>query len=361
MDVYAPVIYAHEYDERIPVALIGCTDHVYRNVLPALGYTPAEIVAVADPDPGRAQSFRRITGAKREFTDYRKLLDEVRPTAVCVAMGYDGAGLPLEPPVVAAALERGCHVWVEKPLAASVDVVDRLRSLSIKAGRFVLVGIRRMFSPSILKAAELIESGELGDVTSIYVRYPESLPPVGERSTRSVRAFLDHYVHPFGALLRLVGPVESLHVEREARRGGAVLSLRFVSGAVGSVHLTAGQSAASPLERLEIVGDGANLVIDNNTRIAFYRRSAKAAYGRKGVYYSPGADEGPIIWEPEFSLSQVYNQHVFLQGYVHSLLYFFECVKTSAPPATAGLDDLRHLVTVYQAILDAQGTVLISA
>ena len=39
--------------------------------------------------------------------------------------------------------------------------------------------------------------------------------------------------------------------------------MKFVNDATGVLHFTAGRSGTSPLERVELVGNGANVVVDN--------------------------------------------------------------------------------------------------
>jgi predicted dehydrogenase len=180
-----------------------------------------------------------------------------------------------------------------------------------------------------VKAKEIISRPDFGPITSITARYPQSLPPFEERGdARKMVSFLDHIVHPHSVLRLLGGPIEWIFVNRNSAVGSATVSIRFTSGAAGNLHLSSGQSSTSFLERLEIIGAGENLVVENNVRLIHYRRSkSKIAYGRSGDYFDAITDDSaPLYWEPEFSLGQLYNKGLFLLGYAPEVIQFHHSI-----------------------------------
>lgn len=166
--------------------------------------------------------------------------------------------------------------------------------------------------------------------------------------------FLDHIVHPMSTLYYLVGPVHTVRFQRETRKGATISLLTFKSGAIGVLHLTAGQSGTSPLERLEVIGEGANLVVDNGVNITYYRPGRRWRYGRAANYLSDD-DKTPLVWTPEFSLGQLYNKNIFMLGYAQEVQYFAECVLNNTPPMRAGLDMALEMAKIYQAYLAKDG------
>jgi len=74
-------------------------------------------------------------------------------------------------------------------------------------------------------------------------------------------------VHPHSLLRYLAGDIESIFVRRNAAVGSSMVSLRFKSGAVGNLHYSASQSSRSFLERTEVIGQGENVIVDNNIRV----------------------------------------------------------------------------------------------
>ena len=169
-------------------------------------------------------------------------------------------------------------------------------------GRFVQVGYKKMFFPAIARAREIISrADEFGPPAQIYVRYPQALPPADARqpAERGMVSFLDHFFHPASIVHRLMGPVRRVSYVREALNGGSFSTLSFASGAAGVMHLAAGQSGTSPLERVEVVGKGANVVVENGVRLTYYRkgRRGEGGYGRASSFL--GSDgEAPSSGSP---------------------------------------------------------------
>ena len=354
LPLLSSVRYNAEYPRRLRAAVIGCGGHALRNILPTFQYAPVDLVGVCDLDRERAASAARLFGASAVYTDFRELLDKEKPEIVFVVLSADRAGRPQYPAIATEALRAGAHVWIEKPPASSAAEIVAMQQAERETGRFVGVGFKKMFFPANVKAREITERPEFGRVSTITARYPQALPPPEERGdSRAMAGFLDHIVHPYSVLRLFGGPIQSLCVEREDRTGASLTTVRFAGGAVGSLHLPAGQSEQSPLERTEIVGQGCNVVIDNNLRVVYYPPGAeRGGYGRAGSAYG---DKGAEFWEPEFSLGQLYNKGLFLLGYAPEILYFCDCVLTGQPPEVASLTDALALMRVYEAYREPDG------
>ncbi len=350
------ITYNHEYERRIRLAAVGCGGHAQRNVFPIYQFSPVDLVAVCDLDRARAEQCARQFGGRAVYTDMAQMLAAERPDAVALVTNYDAHGRPRYPALAMEAMNAGAHVWMEKPPAASAAEVEAMMRTSRETGRFAGVGFKKMFFPANVKAKKIIDAPEFGPVRTITARYPQRLPPSGERKDMDVmKGFLDHIMHPHSVLRLLGGPIESLFVEREENSGASITAIRFASGVVGSLHLSHGQSGMAPLERTEVVGGGANVVVDNNVRVTYYRPGrADGGYGRAGTFF--GADEtGALFWEPEFSLGQLYNKGLFLLGYAPQMLYFCQCVLESRPPQVGNLDDALELLRVFEAYCQPDG------
>jgi len=73
-------------------------------------------------------------------------------------------------PLTIAAFERGLHVHVEKPPAATVQEVDQMLSAAEKAGRMCFVGFHNIHEPSTQLLKERIVSGRLGRIRTLVSR-----------------------------------------------------------------------------------------------------------------------------------------------------------------------------------------------
>jgi predicted dehydrogenase len=252
-------------------------------------------------------------------------------------------------------------VWTEKPAADSVGGIQQLQRARADADRVVLVGLKKIFTPAIEKTEQIIAAPEFGPISSIYVRYPQSLPHPDDRrlfswprkrqangAAATMLPFLDHIYHPAALLHHLGGPIDRFSYEWEPTTGSTVTNLRFRSGAVGSLHLAAGIAASSPLERLEVVGRDANVVIDNGVRVTYYRPGgARTNYGRDASYI--GDDHNaPLFWEPQFSLGTLSNKNLFYLGYVQEILHFCESVLFGRPPVKGTLEDALAVMQIFE-------------
>ncbi|NQU09886.1 Gfo/Idh/MocA family oxidoreductase, partial [bacterium] len=152
------------------VGLIGA-GYISRYHLAALHRLPGiRLVGVADLDPARATALAREAKCLT-FPTVAELL---------------GAGLDvvhvLTPPASHAtltiqALETGCHVLVEKPLAASVEDCDRIAAAAAASGKTVGVNHSLLFDPFIQRALRALRSGALGDIITVDYFRSSSYPP----------------------------------------------------------------------------------------------------------------------------------------------------------------------------------------
>jgi len=356
-------------EKPIRAGFIGCGTHGFRNIYPAFQFAGVDLVAVTDHHAERSGAFAKLFGAERTYGDHKEMLAKERGLdAVFVVTDYDQRSRPQFPRLAMDVMRAGLHAWIEKPPAASVAEIDEMLACERETKRFAMVGFKKMFFPTIEKTKEIIGRAEFGRPTSAFVRYPQYVPAADEfgepqgrepverlRGNRKLVGFLDHVVHPASILQYLMGPVKSLHYVRDAS-GGAFASLVFRAGAVGTIHFAHGQSGTSPLERLEVVGEGANVMVDNGLRLTYYRKGERGpgGYGRATSFIGP--DEGaPIVWEPEFSLGQLYNKGLFMLGYYGEVAEFARCVRENRRPARANLDDAREVMKLYEAFAAGPG------
>lgn len=341
--------YNFEFERKLKVCFIGAGRHSFRNIYPTFQYAPVELAAICDLDEQRAGAYARQFGAAGHYTDYRQMLQTEKPDAVFIVASYHADGRVQATDIALDALRMGVHVWMEKPTAASVAEIEQLMAASRDSGRSVMTGMKKMFFPSVEKVKRIIDSPEFGRPSSLYIRYPQSMPtPEARQSLANTKGLLDHIYHPASIIHYLMGKVKRMSYEWEPFNGGSVTSFQFVSGAVGTMHLTAGASGSSPLERLEVVGEGANAVVDNGVKLTYYRKADRPKYGRSPSYLVED-EVAPLVWEPEFSLGQLYNKNIFYLGYVPEVVHFCQSVLDGQPPAKGTLEDALEIAKLFEA------------
>jgi predicted dehydrogenase len=348
--------YSFEYDKKLTVGFVGSGDFSYTTILPCFQYLPVDLVALADPDRERGLEVARRFGVRRFYPSIGAMLaKEEAIQAVYVVAGVDESGRPHYPQLASEVLVANRHVWVGGPPCANGDEIKTYTDACIKsAGKYVMAGFKRMFMPVYVKLDEIIKSPQFGGVSSFAMRYPLVLPSPQERlvAGKPSTAFLQ-FVEPYSLLVRLFGEARNVTVAA-SNAGDAVITFHYSNGLIGSLHCTGNMASTSPLERIEVVGKGANVIVENASRLIYYRSGSgrPGVPGRETTYI--GADErAPILWEPEFSLGQLYNKQLFMQGYVDCLAYFANQLLAGESPKHGSLVNMLHIMNVHDKILSA--------
>jgi predicted dehydrogenase len=354
------VVFAHEAGERLRIAFLGTSGHAFRNYLTVLPFVPVDYVAQWDPDLARARAFARQFGAgDAAYDDLARLLAEQAPEAVWIATDeLEPDGRTIQPRMIAQCLDAGCHVFADKPVASTAGEVRDLIERRDRAGKAVGVGIKTMHYPTYSRVREIVDdpAAGFGRLLSMSVRYPLHTPSRGglPYNDPTVRSCLLHVWHPFGAALRVGGPLRSIYVLQDKSGQNAAVAASLRNGAVASFYFPRSKSGTSPLERFEAVGEGANAVVENAARLTYYRKASPGPYGRTADPLTSLAD-GPLYWEPELSLGTLYNDHNFIQGYGQSLLHFTAAAQAARPTTVGTLEDALEVMKVHEALCHGPG------
>lgn len=123
------------------------------------------IVAVAEPDAVRRDAFAREHGLSgvHVLEDWRPLLEG--PRRAPVAIVASGDALHVEPAL--AALERGYHLLLEKPMALRPDECVRVVEAAERAGCMLQIGHVLRYTPFYERVHEILSSGRLGRVLTL--------------------------------------------------------------------------------------------------------------------------------------------------------------------------------------------------
>ncbi len=267
--------------------------------------------------------------------DLAEALKKHKPDAVIVA---NPTALHLDVAVPAA--QAGCHILLEKPVSHSLERLDVLQKAAEKSGSRILVGFQFRYHPTLNKARELIQQGELGKVLTVHVHWGEYLPnwhPWEDyRQSYAARADLGGGVivtltHALDYLRFMLGDVESLwsfngHISplEIDVEDTAEIGLKFSSGAVGGLHLNYFQRP--PVHRLEIVGTNGTLRWDNADGVLHFHQTP-AEFGT----YSA---DPPATRLEQFSPPEGFERN---QLFIAQTRHFIEVVHGKQP--VCNLDD----------------------
>lgn len=151
-------------NDLIRGALIGCGVRGVGAHLPALaGRTGIEMVAACDvykPNLDRALSHIAAAGGKPQgYTDYRRILERPDIDVVFIATPDHWHA-----PITVAACSAGKDVYVEKPLANSIEDCFAILDAALKHRSVVQVGVQQRSMEIYARAMEMIKDGKIGAV-----------------------------------------------------------------------------------------------------------------------------------------------------------------------------------------------------
>ncbi|MGB6132615.1 MAG: bi-domain-containing oxidoreductase [Acidobacteriaceae bacterium] len=259
----------------IGVGLIGSGNFATGVILPALGAVQG--VALRGICSQRGLSSRSV-GDRWKFdyctSDSDALLRDANIDCVLICTRPDSHAA-----LICSALEAGKHVFVEKPLAVSLEQLRTIRRVAAAhPAQVLMVGFNRRFAPYVRDAKKFIERRS-GPLMAIYRVNSGYLPPSDwqhdpEQGSGRIVGESGHFVD---TLCYLTGSAPSeVFAASIAGEGNSLcesenasLTLRFADGSVGVVVYTTHGSPAFSKERLEIFVDHSVAVIDDFRQIEF--------------------------------------------------------------------------------------------
>ena len=128
--------------KKLRMAMIGCGGIAQVHLEQLKGFPEVEIVAGVDIDPARLKVMEEKWGVKENFTDWKKMLKEVRPDAVNICTPN---GIHMQPAIDSA--NAGAHVIVEKPMAMNPKECQRMIDAAEKNDVKLVIGFQYRYHP----------------------------------------------------------------------------------------------------------------------------------------------------------------------------------------------------------------------
>jgi UDP-N-acetyl-2-amino-2-deoxyglucuronate dehydrogenase len=340
-------------EPKVRFALVGAgvISRVHARALAELP-DDAELVAVVDLDPARAQELAAQYGAQAS-TDLDAVLrrDDVDAVTICTPSGLHADG-------AVAALDAGKHVVVEKPIDITLAAADRIIDAEKRSGRTVSVISQHRFDRSTEKVLRAVRAGNLGTITSAIASHAwwrgQSYYDSGDwRGTWALDgggALMNQTVHTIDLMTTIVGrPVEvfaytgCLAHERIEVEDTAVAVVRFGSGAIGTIH---GTTAAYPgLDAsLRVFGAKGSAVISNDELTYLHQNAGPAP--EIGMAAQSGGNQVTAEDRVDRSEPGLGSAHR------RQLADFVDAVRTGRPPRV-GTAQARTAVAVILAIYES--------
>ncbi|GAA1831390.1 Gfo/Idh/MocA family protein [Agromyces salentinus] len=232
----------------------------------------------------------RYTGM-RTFGDYQEMLDGVELDAVLIA-----TPTRFHAPMVRSALERGLHVFCEKPLCLTAAESRELAEMASERGLVTQVGYHNRFVGAFKEVRRLLDLGAIGKVSHVLVEAygPVVLRPKGStwrsKRTEGGGALYDYAAHPidlaawyagvpYGVGGTVLGGVFSTDTEDEV-----FSTLFFDQGTSAQVSVNwSDESYRKMTTQVTITGTGGRIHADRQEVQVYLRSTAPEVDG-----YEPG-------------------------------------------------------------------------
>ena len=330
------------------IGWIGCGRHAEEMLLPQLVRLPVQLASICDADEARLGTIGRRYGVPARYTDAVRMLAHDGLDAVGMAVGPD-----LHARIGALAMQRGLHVFMEKPPAPTADAAQHLADISARTGRACVVGFMKRYSTANRIAHNVLSAPGFGVRASLLGEYMTA-PGYFEGEPDYTGFLLHHCIHAMDLVPWFMNEaVQSVTARRFEMAPGKLLlhaGFGFASGALATVVMGTHQSRGTPMEWWQVMGDHARVEVRNVHEVRHYRAPGFKA-GDPAATLDPAQDA--LLWEPNHTAA-AQEDH---KGY-HALLAAFvrriQGEPSDAPEIADGVQAMRVLEAIVRAMESGQ-------
>jgi virulence factor len=233
--------------EKIKVGVIGLGKFAHVARLPILaGLENVEMTACMARTPETVERAASQFGFAQQYTDAHELMEISGIDAAVVATPK-----PTHFQLVIPLLERGIHVFCEKPMAMSLKQAEEMVACAEKNGRVLMIGFNRRYAPVYEWAKTEFQNDP-----------PEVCVAFKNRPGTEYRATMENAIHMVDLMRFYCGECVDIkahaHFEDPDYETSAAAILKFDSGAVG--FLLGNRSCGQWMERVELYGGGKTVI-----------------------------------------------------------------------------------------------------
>lgn len=299
----------------------------------AQGVAEADVIAVADIDTECANILAEKYGINQVSDSHTEILENKEIEAVIICSPTD-----THAHYIIEAAKAGKHIFCEKPVDLSLNIIQGALDAVEKAGVKFMVGFNRRFDPNFLKAKQMVDEGKIGTPHLLKITSRDPAPPPAEYSAVSGGMFLDMTIHDFDMARYIVSSevVEvytkaTVLIDPEIGKAGdvdtAIITLTFANGALGVID-NSRKAVYGYDQRLEIFGDKGMVNVDNN-------------FPENHKYYSDQGISG--------SLPLNFFMERYTQSYANEMITFCDLLNDKVKSVVSGDDGLKSVAIAIAA------------
>ena len=264
-------------DRKIKIGIIGAGGFSNHHLNGIKNLDFVDVVAISDIVEESAKKQAEKYNIPHYYTDHNELLKMEEIEAVT---------LPLPDQVHASiaidAMRAGKHVLCEKPMALCREDCETMIKAAKETGMQLMVGQIGRYTPAFVKAKEIFESGEIGELMFIESEYAHDYSKLGGaggwRVTPERHPILGGGCHAIDLIRMIAGNPEEVFAYANNKvlvdwpiNDTTIAVMKFPNGAIGKVFNSHGCKRKYTM-RTVVQGTKGTLIFDNkNPWISIYK------------------------------------------------------------------------------------------
>lgn len=330
---------------EVRAVLVGCGGMSAAWLNAAKNVADLEIVGLVDIREEAARKRAEEFGLQHAVvgTDLKRVMKKVAPDAV-----FDVTVPEAHVDVTLTALKHGCHVLGEKPLADSMKNARKMVAAAQETGKIYAVIQNRRYDPRIRRLRSFVESGEIGNVTTVNSDFYIGAHFGGFRDRMKHVLLLDMAIHTFDAARFITGADPVSVYCKEWNPSGSWYDHDASAVAIfemtnGIVYVYRGSWCSEGLNTTwesdwRIIGEEGSVTWDggNNFRAQVVAETGGFHSKCRDAEIPPSDFPGKV------------------GGHAGLIAEFVRCIQTGETPETVCTDNIKSLAMVFGAIESAE-------
>lgn len=314
--------------------------NLVRNFMEARDST---VAAVCDLRPERLAQLRHRYPSLKTVTNCDEIFSDAAIDAVVIATPVTSHF-----DLAMAAIKAGKHVLVEKPLASSSELGQRLIDEAEKHNLILMVDHTFVYTGAVRKIRELIASNALGEIY-----YYDAVRVNLGLFQHDVNVIWDLAIHDL-SIMDYVLPSRAVAVSATGisnipgqPENVAYITLFFSSPQIAHVHV----NWLTPVKvRHTLIGGSEKMILyddlEPSEKVKIYDKGVKVSQSSEAVYEMLVSYRSGDMWAPRLDTTEALQTEV---------LHFIDCIENNRQPETDGRAGLRLVRIVEAAELSLKG------
>ena len=252
------------------IGLIGAGNFTKMALLPALKGTNAQIKHIVSSGGVNGTALAKKYNITQSTTDYDLVLDDKDVDLVMITTRHN-----LHTEMVIKALNKGKHVFVEKPLAINLEELEAIDKSYQKSNGTLMIGFNRRFSPHTQKIKSLVGNVPMNIIATMNAGaipadvWVHDMKVGGGRIIGEACHYFDLMVFLTGSKIKAVC-MNALGANPSENTDNASILVKMENGSSGVVNYFSNGSKSYSKERLEVFSQEKVLIMDNFIKTTGY-------------------------------------------------------------------------------------------